>query len=34
MNSQRYLANIDPDLKQVPAAKLLREAVSFMDQAK
>lgn len=34
MNSQRYLANINSDLKQAPAAKLLREAVSFMDQAK
>ena len=30
----RYQANIDSDLNQAPAVKLLREAVSLMDQEK
>lgn len=34
MDSQSYLANFDSDLKQAPAAKQFREAVSFMDQEK
>ena len=34
MGSQTHLAYIDSDLKQAPAAKQLREAMSFMYQEK
>ena len=34
MDRLRYQANIDSDLNQAPAVKLLREAVSLMDQEK